>query len=301
MPTLAELSYRMPTLEDRSRGGLPVQPNVLDRIFGSVVTGLASLPRRAIESSQNYMATGQYDPEPVVEAATAAMMGGMPFAVRGAVGSAGGKLPTDYASRMKRGDKMRYSKDTFYRGERTGAVPQEFPDGAHFSRDYGTAEGFAKQGGRNAPEEYRLNLQNTFSDHAPINANGYARLVAAARERDPKLAAALVEQIAPGKDVDWFAGFAKHFPQKVVAKSGALVRQAIQFHARNANDLFVRAGYDALDSGRDVLKLNGAGIRSKDAIFDPRNADSQNVMASLAGLGLGGGAVAASYPSQDPR
>ena len=77
------------------------------------------------------------------------------------------------------------------------------------------------------------------------------------------------------------------------------MRQAIKVNARNADDLFIRAGYDALDSGRDVLKLNGAGIRSKDATFDKRKADSRNVMDSLAGLGLGGGAAAASYPNQD--
>ncbi len=120
MPTLAELPYRMPTMEDRSRGGLPVQPNVLDRIFGSVVTGLASLPRRAIESSQNYMATGQYDPEPVIEAATTGMTAGMPLAVRSAVGSAGGKLTRpqrpsdltmDYASRIRRAKEMGYHTD----------------------------------------------------------------------------------------------------------------------------------------------------------------------------------------------
>src|SRR5262245_28062570 len=40
----------------------------------------------------------------------------------------------------------------------------------------------------------------------------------------------------------------------------------------------------ALDAGRDVQKLTGAGIRSKDAAFDPAKSNSLDILASLAGL-----------------
>ena len=41
--------------------------------------------------------------------------------------------------------------------------------------------------------------------------------------------------------------------------------------------MFRRAGFDALDSGRDVLKLDGFGIRHKDAVFDPAKVDQRNI------------------------
>jgi hypothetical protein len=56
-----------------------------------MIGGMASLPRRAIESAATYEQTGFYDPAPIIEAATLPM-GGSPFAVRGALGAAGGKL-----------------------------------------------------------------------------------------------------------------------------------------------------------------------------------------------------------------
>lgn len=195
---------------------------------------------------------------------------------------------------------MGYDRTRFYRGDRHGDVPQEFPYGAFSSRDREYSAGFARQGGRSAPEEYRLNLQKAFRDHEPVTAGVYARLVAAARARDPELARALAEQVGRGKSVDRLMEFARRNPEIVVANSGMLLRKAIQVAARNSNDLFRRAGFDALDFGRDVLKLDGRGIRSKDARFDPANADSRNIMASIPPGGVGVGTVGSAVLS-DPN
>jgi hypothetical protein len=93
--------------------------------------------------------------------------------------------------------------------------------------------------------------------------------------------------------------FARRNPQMTVADSGKLLRQAIQMNARNSNDLFRRAGFDALDFGRDVLKLTGAGIRSKNAVFDPAKSRLPDVMVALPLGAVGLGAATDSYPNPD--
>ena len=195
-------------------------------------------------------------------------------------------IPMDNASRADRALEMGYSDQPFYRGEATGRPYGGGP--AFFSRDPKYAEGFAQKGGQNAPMEYKLNLQNTFSDAEPLTAGQYGKLVEAAAASDPKLASDLAETIAPGKGVEWLIGFAKARPDFVVVEKGGapLVRQAIEKGSRDSSGLFQAAGYDALDSGRDVQKLTGSGIRSKDAAFDPSRASSKDILAVLAGASL---------------
>jgi hypothetical protein len=209
----------------------------------------------------------------------------------------------DRRSQFARSTEMGYDKMPFYRGDRHGDVPNQFEYGGYFSRDRATSAGIARLGGRSAPEEYRLNLQKSFHDEKPVTAEVYARLVAAARLRDPELARGLAALVGRGKSVKWLMEFAKRNPEMVVSSSGALLRQAIEMGARNSNDLFRRAGFDALDSGRDVLKLSGHGICSKDARFDPSGANDIDIMASVppVAIGLGGaaGMVASSNPNQD--
>lgn len=195
-------------------------------------------------------------------------------------------LPMDDASRMARARQMGYADEPFYRGEASGKPYQGGP--AHFSRDEGYAAGFANKGGADAPAEYRLNLSNTFSDRGAITAAKYGALVEAAAATDPKLALDLAESIAPGKGVEWLIGFSKARPDFVVVDEGgaALVRHAIERGSSDPIGVFRAAGYDALDSGRDVRKLDAAGIRSKDAQFNPSKASSTDIMAGLAGASL---------------
>ena len=183
-----------------------------------------------------------------------------------------------------------YSEEPFYRGEASGRAPEAYND-AFFSRDPGTAKGFATRGG-GGPREFRLNLQNTFSDWGRLNAGRLADIVRAATETgDHKLAASLVDAVAPGKEPEWFFEFAKRNPDVTVAESGGarLLRHAIERGSRAPDALFKSAGFNAIDVGTDVRKLSGEGIRLKDAAFDPARAGSRNIRAGwLLPLAVGG-------------
>jgi hypothetical protein len=212
----------------------------------------------------------------------------LPFARNGAIGVFGGRprLPMDEASRLARAKAMGYADERFYRGEATGKLPNMYESGAHFSRDRDYASGFARRGGQQEPREFRLNLEKTFRDYAPVTAEQYGRLVESALKREPALASSMVEAVAPGKGVDWFIGFAKARPDFTVAKSGSLVRPMVE-QSSDPIGIFKDAGFDALDSGRDVLKLGAEGIRLSTARFDPAKWLDPNIKASIAGVGLG--------------
>jgi hypothetical protein len=208
------------------------------------------------------------------------------YATENALGrGAAAALPMDEASRIARARAMGYADEAFYRGEASEKLPNEYPSGAHFSRDPEYAQGFAQRGGKSEPREFRLTMGQAFKDYEPLSAQAYARLVSSA---EPKLAAELVEMIAPGRTPEWFAEFARRNPEFNVTERGAtpLVRQAIERGSADPIGLFQRAGFDALDSGRDVHKIAGEGIRLKEAAFDPAKLGSQNILAGLAAAGF---------------
>jgi hypothetical protein len=91
----------------------------------------------------------------------------------------------------------------------------------------------------------------------------------------------MIDMLAPGRGVPWFLEFAKRNPDAVVADSGGLVHHMIERGSRDPVGVLKRAGFDAIDSGRDVRKLVGTGIRSKDAAFDPARRDDLNIFAAL--------------------
>ncbi len=74
---------------------------------------LATLPQRAINASNQFLLTGEYDPGPALEAALLTV--GTPLTPRGALGSSARRpsprLPMDEASRMKRADDMGFRRD----------------------------------------------------------------------------------------------------------------------------------------------------------------------------------------------
>ena len=196
------------------------------------------------------------------------------------------RLPMDAASRANRAREMGYADDVFYRGERSGIVPTEFPEGAHFSRKKEIADGFARKGGATDSTEYRLKLDRVFADYEDLTAAQYSRLIKAAGSVNPQFARYLADSIAPGQSPGWVRRFAKLYPDTVVVKAShtPAIRRAIQ-NSGQSYAIFTRAGFDALDSGRDVWKLTGPGIRQVSAAFDPAKARSHNTLASIFGLG----------------
>jgi hypothetical protein len=57
-----------------------------------VLGGLAEIPQRAMGAAQHYTDTGQYNPEPILNATGVLATGGMPMAAKGAAGMFGGRL-----------------------------------------------------------------------------------------------------------------------------------------------------------------------------------------------------------------
>ena len=252
----------------------------------AAVQAIATLPQRAMKAAGDLHKTGEYDPGPAVE--TAMLMVGSPLTPAGALGSAARRppprLPMDRASRMQRARELGYADEPFYRGERTGALSDEYPRGGYFSRDKSYADGFAQVGGRPEAREFRLDLRNALKDYQPVTAEQYGRVVASAIKRNPMLAEKLVDHIAPGGSVEWFLDFAKAEPNFIVADSGAHVRKIVGTSS-DPRELLKGAGFDALDSGRDVRKLTGQGIRLESAAFDPARRRSRNINRSIFGAG----------------
>jgi hypothetical protein len=194
-------------------------------------------------------------------------------------------LPMDETSRFARAVDM-HMEPGYWRGERSsGPLPMEYPGGTFYSRDKGYASGFAHVGGRDEPREFWLDLREAFRDHGPLTASQYDRLI---RATDPNMAQILAGEF--DKTPHWFAEFARRNPDHVVVEPGSagFIRHLIERNATHPIDTFVRAGFTALDSGRDVRTLTASGQRLSSAAFDPRRAQSGDIMAGLAGAVLPG-------------
>jgi hypothetical protein len=282
----------------RPNGGRTEGPAtyVLDNYAPHVLEGLATLPQRAFDAADRYTTTGELDPGPGIEVATLMFGAPKPKNALGATGARPPRLPMDRASRMERMRQQSYADEPFYRGERTGDLPNEYPDGAYFSRDKSYADAFAQRGGEPESREFRLDLSKAMKDYEPVTAEQYGRIVASAVKHDPELAAGLVEMLVSGGKVEPFLAFAKKNPNLVVARSGALVRQMVG-QSSKPEAVLKGAGFDALDSGRDVRKLTGQGIRLESAAFDPARRRHRNITRSI----FGGGAALPFLLDPDPN
>jgi hypothetical protein len=78
------------------------------------------------------------------------------------------------------------------------------------------------------------------------------------------------------------------------------IRYIIEKNAADPAEVFLRAGFDALDSGRNVRKLRGFGIRLKNAEFDPAKAHWRDITASVAAPTAAGASYRLVPVEQDP-
>jgi hypothetical protein len=205
-----------------------------------------------------------------------------------------GNLPMDDASRVARSKEQGYSGG-FYRGEASGKLPDEYAGGHDFSRDPETAAGFAKRGGQDAPREFMLRFSRPLLTKGSVTLGDWADIVRAA---DDGAKQRIVDAAPIGGEwtVERFLR-AADANRKVDVGSGSLLWAALDNGTGDAFGTLRRAGFDAIDSGRDVRMLTGQGIREKSAAFDPAKVESRNIFASLAALlGLGGAAAASSNP-----
>jgi len=86
-----------------------------ERVVGDAAYSLATLPQRALAAADRFHRTGEYDPAPIVEAAT--LMVGAPLTPKGALGSSAQRLPMDRASVEARMRQMNMAEEPFYRAE----------------------------------------------------------------------------------------------------------------------------------------------------------------------------------------
>ncbi|MGO4831305.1 hypothetical protein AB4144_03250, partial [Rhizobiaceae sp. 2RAB30] len=92
------------------------------------------------------------------------------------------------------------------------------------------------------------------------------------------------------RDPEWMVGFGKHNPDKVITDGAAAARmyQVID-RSRAPEHVLKGAGFNVIDTGRDVRNLDGFGIRSAQAAFDPAKAGEQGILLSLGALALSPG------------
>ncbi|SMF64706.1 hypothetical protein SAMN06265365_12325 [Tistlia consotensis] len=205
------------------------------------------------------------------------------------LGMAGGKgrsLPTDEASRMARARQMGY-EGGYYRGEASGARPASYPGGAHFSRERGYAAGFARQGGAEEPAEFMLRIEKSLAYEDAVTMSDWAELVRNARSRKEAQRLVNAAPIRGAWTVEQFLRLAEA-GSEVVLMAGSMAWQLLKINADQPFALLRRAGYDAIDSGRDVLKLGPKGIRLRKAAFDPAKRESSDVLAAEPGSGPAG-------------
>jgi hypothetical protein len=134
-------------------------------------------------------------------------------------------------------------------------------------------------------------------DYQKVKASELLRILDAISKDNPKLAQDILSGVTD-QPMDWFRGFATHKPDHPVVSSGGQFRAEMEFGLGGedaARSYFKAAGFDALDTGRDVRKLTGTGIRLKDAAFDPKKAASKNILAA----NRGAFPVVPTYPTED--
>jgi hypothetical protein len=227
------------------------------------------------------------------------------------LGGAGrlGRRALAEARRKARADSLGYSDRRYWHGDRhadpSDPLPDHYPSDTYFSTDQEYADGFARLGGRSAAREFRLRIDRPF-DLDPDERHSLsdvADVLRALRRLDDADAAETIAS-AFGSEItaDRLIGAAQVLPDRPIA-AGDLLHSLIEQNSRFLPNTVLReAGFDAIDTGRDVIKLASDGIRLRSARFDPARADSTNIRHGLIPIGLGLGAYGSSgEESPEPR
>ena len=266
----AELNAHRPTLADYMRNGLRAlrfNPHSADAVAGLVPWTPMGAAHQGGQDIAEGLGTGNLGQAGLGLGGT--ILAALPFGLAPRTGAA---LTMDRASRMSRARQLGYSERPFYRGDR--GIETEYPGGGFFSRDLQTAAGHARRHQRTpdaSPREFRLNLNANFDFAGSLTREQRDRIVAAVATENPRLATEIGAAIDEGTPL-------------------GLLYQALDRGTSGAGGVLRRAGFNSVDTGRDVLMLSGSGIRSAEAAFDPALAASRNIFHGL-GLPLATGAA----------
>lgn len=220
------------------------------------------------------------------------------------IGKRGAKSIDSDAARMARAKSMGYRDEVFWRGEATGTAPNKYPENVYFSRDKDVSAGHAQRGGAPEPREFRLKFDRPFSYADEATLGDYADLIRGAiASGDMDLARKMGAN--PPVAGDWnVEKFLKVTSDPKIAGMGLDISKGHLYHelefvgAANPEAVIRNAGYDAIDTGRDVRMLKKTGIRLASAKFDPKLATSTDINHTIAPIGAAGlGSLY--YASQD--
>lgn len=236
--------------------GERADPALADDVLGMLP------PVAAYRAGRDMIGPGMFEGRPGLAAlgVGSAALAALPLTVAPRAGAA---LAMDRASRMSRARQMGYSERPFYRGDAGDLT--EYPGSAFFSRDRATAAGHARRHQRTGtaePREFRLNLDANFAFSGSLTREQRDRIVAAVAAENPRVGTQIGAMIDEGTPL----GLIYHALERNTSDAGAVLR---------------RAGFNSVDTGRDVLMLSGSGIRSADAAFDPALAGSRNIFHGL--------------------
>jgi len=254
--------HRLRAGEDMKRFGAEIAYNLIKPVI---------LPGHVLEG-------GEWSPNDVTDLAlTVSGAGGViGKAPAGALGMAAARkaaLDMSEGARMARAQKAGYSSEPFYRGQK---APAEEGDIQFYSRDPETSKGFGEV------KEYRLAIKKPLHFGQEITLGDYVAVMHTVAKQSPKAAA----EMAAGVPLrgEWTMERLSKVAEKqggVEIMNGASLHQIVETLVGDAVAPLRAAGYDAIDTGRDVRMLTKRGQRLKGAAFDPDKAKSTDLRASL--------------------
>lgn len=209
--------------------------------------------------------------------------------VAGTVAKAADDLPMDEASRMARAREMGFDPDVaLYRGQPEDYAsirPSErgrFGPGVYASEQPGVAEMYG---------DFVAPLVGP-RDDALFNA------MPGTRSLDPIARDRVIAQLVPD-EVAKLATFEKWYGQDAEAFWEALRRVAGDERASEAIRAAGFKGIRGIGDGAETVVFDPRNIRSRFARFDPRNADSADLLAGVAGAGVVSNALLADRDRRD--
>ena len=192
-------------------------------------------------------------------------------------GAKAAALPMDEASRLARGRAAGYSDESFYRG----AASHDDGRTAFYSRDPSVSSGHAdKVGG--TMEEYRLSVKKPVRFGEDVTLSDYVAVIREVEKTNPTAAAIMARDVpvAGNWTVESLTKLAENHGATPIM-DGGLFLHALEGVAGTTAGPLRAAGFDAIDTGRDVRTLTAQGQRLKGATFDPNKAHLKDLRASL--------------------
>jgi len=195
-------------------------------------------------------------------------------------------LSMDEASRMARADEQRYMPDRFWHGRDTPSQDEPKDAITFYSRDPEYSTGFARDGG--SVYEYRIRPQKMMSA-GKVNFGTAADIIEGLiKAEDESGAARVMSGLVdfPGTPQQFVAA-ARRAPENSLGVSAAALQHLLSKNANTTWESALRsAGFDAYDTGRDVVMLTRKGQRRVDAMFDPEQIEETGVTKARGGLAV---------------